>query len=1200
VAALLPGPTGAGEKLSPAEEKRAQEARELQKKGLKLLREGKAAEAVDVAKQVLVIRRGVYKQDRFPRGQIELARALNDVGVALFSLGDLPGARPYYQEALVMRRLLFPKEDFPRGHVELAQSIHDLGILLVRAGDLPGARPYLEESLAMRRRLFPQKDFPGGHPDVAQGLNELGFLLSTMGDLPGAQPYYEQALAMKRLLYKERFPQGHLELAVSLNNLGALHSARGELAWARQYYEEALAMCQRLYPKKDFPRGHPAISRALNNLGILLKKEGEFASAGTYLEQALAMDEALCQERGTPQAYFDLARTLTSLGVLYYARGEPSRAQPYWERALKVYRRLYPPERFPRGHSDLATGLNNLGVLFEQRGEYAQAQRYDEEALAMFRRLYPEKDFPRGHSDLAASLTNLGFLHSSRGELAAARPYFEQALAMLERLYPEKDFPRGHPALAQAHRSLGQVLKMQGDYTGARLRHEKALAMQRRLSPEKDFPRGRSELARSIISLASLLSAQGQSARARPYFDEALTMLKGLYPEKDFPRGHPDLVASLTNLGTLLHDQGELARAEPPYREALAACRRLYPEKEFPQGHPDLARGLYRLGSLLQDRGDAAGARAYYEDALAMYQRLADSFAELAAEAETLNYLASLPAARDGYLVLTAGLPAGDAGAVYAHLWRSRGALLRTLARRRQMLSQVPDRATRDLLEDWLDTRRQLARLALTFAPAGSKAAADRQKLLDDCTRRKDKLERHLAGRLPALTRPSEQPGPEALRDRLPEGGAFLDLCRYRAYDAPRREWGDFRYAAFVVRPGRPVRRVELGDAGPIEAALRSWRQALQAQGRPPGGAPSALAAEAAAGKAAAEVRRLVWAPLTADLGGSRQVWLCPDGPLAALPWAALPGRKTGTVLLEEHTFTVVPHGPALLEWLQGPAPDAKGGRMLLVGGVDYGVPGKPWAKLPATQRECDHLAALTRELGQGLEVAPLGGADAGPERVLRELRGARLAHVATHGYFAAEDSKERGRLYERSDFNRMAWGERVGAVARNPLTLSGLVLAGANRGGGAGVLTAEALAGEDLRGLDLAVLSACQTGLGEAEAAEGVFGLQRALHLAGARSVVASLWRVDDEATAALMAVFYHKLWRERLAPAEALRQAQLALYSHPESIKVLAHERGPNFDREVVRAAPPRSAALPPPARGQRLPARYWAGFVLSGPGR
>jgi CHAT domain-containing protein len=236
--------------------------------------------------------------------------------------------------------------------------------------------------------------------------------------------------------------------------------------------------------------------------------------------------------------------------------------------------------------------------------------------------------------------------------------------------------------------------------------------------------------------------------------------------------------------------------------------------------------------------------------------------------------------------------------------------------------------------------------------------------------------------------------------------------------------------------------------------------------------------------------------------------------------------------------------------------------------------------------------------------VIDLMGTRAGPGQLVVDLPRARWAHLATHGFFADPASDVRKYLYDEKDFLRGVTGERVGAGARNPLAQTGLVLAGANlkgkeAGPDGGILTAEALAGLDLGRLELAVLSACETGLGEAAAGEGVFGLQRALHLAGTRDVVASLWKVDDDATAALMALFYHQLWQQKQPPLQALRQAQLTLYRHPERIKALAGERGLKFDQVV--ALPPGASKDPKgPRPAGRATVKVWAAFVLSGPGR
>jgi CHAT domain-containing protein len=262
------------------------------------------------------------------------------------------------------------------------------------------------------------------------------------------------------------------------------------------------------------------------------------------------------------------------------------------------------------------------------------------------------------------------------------------------------------------------------------------------------------------------------------------------------------------------------------------------------------------------------------------------------------------------------------------------------------------------------------------------------------------------------------------------------------------------------------------------------------------------------------------------------------------------------------------------------------------------------WPALPGTAREAAHVAALAKAIPQPPRVLERSGPQAGAGQLLVDLPQARWAHLATHGFFAAPQSGARKYLYDEQDFLRGLMGERVGIAARYPLTQTGLVLAGSNlkgkeAGPEGGIVTAEALAGLDLSGLELAVLSACETGLGEAASGEGVFGLQRAFHLAGTRNVVASLWKVDDEATAALMALFYHYLWQEQRPPLQALRHAQLALYRNPKDVPLLGRQRGPDFDvtvRRVSQATSPAPGARP----AGRAAVKDWAAFVLSGAGR
>jgi CHAT domain-containing protein len=210
-------------------------------------------------------------------------------------------------------------------------------------------------------------------------------------------------------------------------------------------------------------------------------------------------------------------------------------------------------------------------------------------------------------------------------------------------------------------------------------------------------------------------------------------------------------------------------------------------------------------------------------------------------------------------------------------------------------------------------------------------------------------------------------------------------------------------------------------------------------------------------------------------------------------------------------------------------------------------------------------------------------------------MRGHRYIHLSTHGFFGPPELTERpaGPVDPSS-----VWTSPQRVTLRYPDLLAAIALAGSNRparpGFDDGILTAAEVQQIDLRGTDLVVLSACETAIGSPTRGEGMIGLHRAFHIAGARHVVASLWPVHDDATTALMRVFYHKLWAEAKPPIVALREAQLALYRHPERIGTLARVRGPDFAKEVPLVEAPDLGSSQ-----ARAPIRLWAGFVLSGAG-
>jgi len=455
---------------------------------------------------------------------------------------------------------------------------------------------------------------------------------------------------------------------------------------------------------------------------------------------------------------------------------------------------------------------------------------------------------------------------------------------------------------------------------------------------------------------------------------------------------------------------------------------------------------------------------------------------------------------------------------------------------------------------------------------------------------------------------------PERVQAVLPENVALVDLLEYTDSSPPPAGKGQWKWerrlAGFVVRRGRSIERLDLGPIEPIEEAIAAWRVALGADHAPapPTSPPAALPRDRQ--ELGKRVRRLVWEPLESHLQGVPTVLVSPDGASGQLPWAALPGQKPETYLIEERAIAVVPVPQDLPELLAEPAVDKEPGpkpqglspSLLLVGDVDYGsAPGlaQPqvasraaaleragsWAgfkPLPATRGE---ILAVRDTFEQRLPDAPppqvLRDGHATEEAFRQEAPRRRFLHLATHGFFAPPG------LRSALDPEKLTPGgvpgiDRFGGqgiVGFHPGLLSGLALAGANRvpepGQDDGILTALEVAELDLSGVEMVVLSACETGLGQASRGEGVLGLQRAFQVAGARGVMASLWSVNDEATRSLMEGFYEKLWGQpAMGKLEALRQAQLWMLTNWKP-------RG-----GLERPAP---EGPPPPY--------VWAAFVLSG---
>jgi CHAT domain-containing protein len=404
-------------------------------------------------------------------------------------------------------------------------------------------------------------------------------------------------------------------------------------------------------------------------------------------------------------------------------------------------------------------------------------------------------------------------------------------------------------------------------------------------------------------------------------------------------------------------------------------------------------------------------------------------------------------------------------------------------------------------------------------------------------------------------------------------------------------------YIAFVLRAGgsEPV-AVRLGSAATVEGAITAWRDELIAGlARQP---VDLAAAEKALRVPGAALRRRIWDPVATHLDGATRVFVVSDSALNLVPFAALPASGGGYLLergpvihylsAERDLAAPEPSRPATPGALlavggpafsirqvfasagskAGPAASPRPDAVIATRGTDMGSTcvgfrSMTFDPLPAARAEAEEVAKLwaSSHSGEAEAAQTLVGTVASETSFKQFAPGRRVLHLATHGFFLGDEcdgavapgTRAVGGLTSEAaqakpaPANRPS-GRRQQLAPENPLLLSGLAFAGANWRSSAradeddGILTAEEVAGLDLTGLDWAVLSACDTGLGVVRVGEGVLGLRRAFQTAGARTIIMSVWSVEDRSTRQWMRALYQARFERGLDTADAVHQAALS----------------------------------------------------------
>jgi CHAT domain-containing protein/tetratricopeptide (TPR) repeat protein len=1006
-----------------------------------------------------------------------------------------------------------------------------------------------------------------------------------------AEAAWQKKLALERAVY------GSVNevVARSVNQLAFIYAGREAFALARQAKEEVLAIRTRLYGEKDWrvtdarlgledvdlqarlsreQRGQLIRAIMLNDQVLQLWQQGRPRQALPLAEEALAIRRRLLGEN-----HRDHALSLYNLGMQHAALYQVREAEQCYLRAGAIWK-----EVLGENHPSYAGNLLSLASLYKDQGDYSRALPLIEQARDIRRAtLGPE------HLAYATSLHNLAALYQALGDHGKALPLFEQA----RDIYAVTR-GRNHPDYASTLSELASLYRDIGDHRRALPLYQQAREIRRATLGEK-HPR----YALSLINLASLYRDLGEHRQALPLYEQARDIYKATVGER-----HPDYASALYNLALLFHEQGDDAQALE-----LAEQARKLRQATLGEKHPEYAISLRWLAVQALARDQTEEAERLLQRALTSDRAHLDDTFRVLNDRQRLNLLQRHRGLLSIYLSATAGSNALAARA-YAQVLAAKGALASRHAE--EFLARDQPRL-RPLFDQLRQARAGLAHLESQVP--GPELQKEWLKRFRELEQLAEQAEADLARQSDTFRRFHQlrQAGAAEVRAALPPDTVLIDFVVYTHWTFGGKGKGQWRpesrLLAFVLARDREVVCLELGEAGSIGQSVQAWREAVRNRQDP--------------GTPGAELSRRLWAPLRKHLGKATVVLVSPDGVLSSLPFAALPGSRKGSWLLEEVAIGYLTSGRHLLE-LEADRDRPASSGLLALGGLDYGPPDRgtgvglrlgvrrqSWDELPGSRREAERIVAAFRAAFPGERAARLlRGAEADAGRFQQEVGTEakvrwRWLHLATHAWFDPSPPAPRPRLEEALTFAQERGRFLTG---RTSLLCSGLVLSRANAEPERGGLSALEVSGLDLRGCELAVLSACDTGRGAVALGEGVLGLQWGFQAAGARTVVSSQWSISDAATSVLMEEFYAHLWGKKGASRlEALRQAQLTVLRHPDRVIQRARElrtelakRGVSEDELANRGIGKESVerpALPRNEKGALSPVGWWAAFVLTG---
>ncbi|HQP04836.1 MAG TPA: CHAT domain-containing protein [Bacteroidales bacterium] len=909
----------------------------------------------------------------------------------------------------------------------------------------------------------------------------LAGIYSSMGDYPASEKQLKESLDVLEKIFGNQSPQ-YLRCYIELPRLYVKMRKLGD---ADGMYEEGRKNAEKIYGKKS--------NQYLNlcsEEGVYLKKRRKYTESEILLKECVDLREEIAGPSDT--AY---ASDCENLAMLYDKMGKYADAEVLMVQCLNIRK-----PALGEKHPAYLQAVENLGAVYKNSGQYARAEPYYIELKETAESMYGNAD-----TVYADRCNALGLLYAAMGNYKNAEPLYFEAKAIREAVNGNT-----HPEYAKIINNIATLYIKLFDYEAAKPLLTESLEIKKKTEgPET------ASYANSCNNLAYVYMNTGEFNSAEKLFKEALKI-----NESRFGKAHINYLKAGNNLGNLYIEMKSYNAAE----KILLEIKEIASQK-LGVTHPYYAEICNNLAKLYRLKGEVSQAKSAYLETMSTANTIISNNFGLLTEQEKEMYFAGFDKFYDGFNAFSLQTVSNDpaiAEYVFNNTIKTKGMLLKSSTALRFSILSSNDSVLLAKYDNWMLLKRQISDLY-------AQPVYERGNELTRLEGEANTLEKQLIkeSELFADSENEKKLTWTDIKSNLKPNEAAIEFIDFQDGDS-------VIYCALIVRQNSKY---------PEMIRLFEEKQLQQIFGKfLMNNVKYINSLYGQQNQANTKLYNLIWKPIEEKLEGCTDVYISPSGLLHKISFPAL-CREQNVFLCDVYDINMSGSTTGIIRPRSHPITDI---HAFVVGGVEYNTEvtdNNVWAYLPGTKEEADSITGIMQQ-GQ-TEFNYQSNRKASELVFKQDATGYNVLHISTHGFFYPDPEEllhSRIQKQEKPDEETRAsangdWGFGMYAFAmnRNPLMRSGLVLAGANNvwNKGAfpqplvedGVLTASEVAQLNLINVDLVVLSACETGLGDIRGSEGVYGLQRAFRLAGVDYIIMSLWRVADKETKEFMTCFYQNL---------------------------------------------------------------------------